>query len=74
MNKAQPMETAPKNRPVLVKHKVLGWFQAQFYQDVYDQSIAQHGDLGGFGWSAIWSDNWLYHKDMIAWAELPEDG
>lgn len=73
MMKVQPIETVPTGRTVLVKHKVFGWFQAQFHKDVYDQSIAQHEDLGGFGWGAAWSDSWLYHKDMIAWAELPEE-
>lgn len=70
--KAQPIATAPSGRFVLVKHKVFGWIEAMFDPEVYTQSIQQHGDKGGFGWSNPGQDNWMYHRDMEAWAELPE--
>lgn len=72
--KAQPIATAPSGRFVLVKHKAYGWIEAMFDEQVYAQSIQLHGiDKGGFGWSNAGFDNWLYHRDMEAWAELPEE-
>jgi len=73
MSKAQPISTAPSNRNVLAQHKVYGWVEAYFDPDVYAQSIQQWGaETGGFGWSCPAFDDWLYHRSMLAWAELPE--
>lgn len=72
MSKIQPISTAPSGRFVLVHHKNFGWIEAMFDQDVYDQSFVTHGlKRGGFGWSNPGQDNWMYHCDIDAWAELP---
>lgn len=63
--KSQPMETAPSGRTVLVKHKMLGWIEATFYEECYSKH--------GFGWDSPSQDYWLYPDDMEAWAELPEE-
>lgn len=69
-----PGATAPGDRAILVKHREHGWIEAQFDADVYVQSIVKHGEeLGGFGWSSPAFDNWLYHRDILAWTELPTD-
>lgn len=70
----QPVDTIPKDRKILVKHEHFGWIEAQFDEQVYNQSIQQHGEvLGGFGWDSRAKGEWLYHRDITAWAELPED-
>lgn len=72
--RAQPIATAPSNRFVLVKHKVYGWIEAMFDPLVYAKSVQQYGaEIGGFGWTNPGVDNWLYHRDMEAWAEVPEE-
>lgn len=65
MSKMQPMETAPKDMPVLVKHRVYGWIEAVCAQ--YETGTDK------FGWGSPGLYSWLPHKDMLAWAELPEE-
>lgn len=72
--KARPITTHPKGRFVLIKHKAYGWIEAMFDEEVYKQSLDTHGPgAGGFAWSNPTLDCWLYHCDVIAWAELPEE-
>jgi len=69
----RPKTSAPSGRVVLVKHESLGWIEAKFCPEVYAKSIVDHGiDKGGFGWDSPASDDWLYHRHIQAWAELPE--
>jgi hypothetical protein len=73
--KANPRTTAPALRRVLIKHEHLGWIEATFDPNVYAKSVVEHGaEHGGFGWSspASASGEWLYHRHVQAWAELPE--
>jgi len=71
--KAQPMDNFPKGRFILAKHKNYGWIEAIFDEAVYNQSIVLHGSNGGFAWSNPGTDNWMFHKDILAWAELPSE-
>lgn len=65
------MDDFPVGRRILIKHSVYGWIEAWFDQEVYEQSLAYPGSYHGFGWSNSGLDNWLYHRDVMAWSELP---
>ena len=56
MSKMQPMETAPKDRPVLVKHMTYGWVEASF---------------DGSDWITGGVNRVLQSNHILAWAELP---
>lgn len=63
-----PISDAPIAVPILVKHKHLGWVEAEAYSDML-MSINPHERE--FPWSSPVSDNWLYTRDLLAWMPLP---
>ena len=68
-SKWRPIETAPMDIVILVKHKNLGWVEGVLNSDMFNSTNDMYKE---HPWDISFHDLWLYTKDMLGWLPLPE--
>ena len=73
MNKMQPMETAPKDRGILLRMK------SEYREEPYEIFVvAKYANWIGRGYEEVWETGpgqcvMLRSRDLLGWYELPEE-